>query len=928
MQVKVQERATDRAANPAHSSRARAVHGRAAPLPARVGNQGMIRLLGDATLPAAVRAPLERSLGYALPGISVHADPGSNAAAGRMGARAFTYGEHIYLGPGERPTDLRLMAHEVAHVIQQGRSPALLGRGGVTDGSLLEQEAEMVAEAAVTGRRVQVTGSTGGRSRQTFSIQGALKVVGSAGGEVVEHAMAYIKEHATAIPGYDLLGFVLGRDPITQAPVERNAGSLVKALTSLVPGGAAIFKNMQESRVLERAFEWTCAELGKLGLTWEAVWGAVKSFLSSLGVSDVFHLGAVFERARALFSPILTKALAFAGAAVHKFLELVFEAALTLAGGAGARILAILRKVGAVFSLIVADPVRFLKNLLAAVTGGFARFADNILSHLKTSLFEWLLGALHGAGLDMPKKWDLAGILSLVFQVLGLTYGKLRARLVKVVGEPAVAFMEDAFEFLRLLVTRGIAAAWEKILEFATGLVDSIIEGIRGWVATTIVKVAVSRIAAMFNPVGAVLNAIIVIYDTVMFVIERARQLAAFVESVVDSLDAIAQGNIGAAIASVEGTLARTLTLVIGFLARLIGLGGISEKVGKVIRTVQDRVEKALDRIVDWIAGKAKAIIEKGASAGRQAIGGVRQWWKRRVKIAAEEGPHELYFEGEEESAALMIASTPSRIEMLMERYIDSPEISGRQFSAAKSALGRAGELRALLRQKRAATGDPKKQELIGGSIGQMQDAIGADLRLVLSRASPGSHANPIIIQKWPKPEYSRYPVLWVSRSGTREKPKWRISARKESERRAVASLHPDSGFKAIDTSREDDSLKPLKALGIRGDNRIDANNPLVGPLSSRTTPGAQPLYDVIARDPFEWDGDDMDGDHVREVQFGGDAGLKNLWPLSSSVNRSAGSRLSRLPVDMGDGREITIDWLKKVKNKRFFFKIMNFTAP
>lgn len=69
-----------------------------------------------------------------------------------------------------------------------------------------------------------------------------------------------------------------------------------------------------------------------------------------------------------------------------------------------------------------------------------------------------------------------------------------------------------------------------------------------------------------------------------------------------------------------------------------------------------------------------------------------------------------------------------------------------------------------------------------------------------------------------------------------------------------------------------------------------------------------------------------MDGDHVVEIQFGGKDVQQNLWPLDASVNRGAGSRLSKQQVDL-DGQKVTVDWLKKVKKKpgeetkKYFFK-------
>ena len=66
------------------------------------------------------RAKLEKSLGNDLSGVRVHQGGPARTAARDMRARAFTHKNHIWLGPGESARNVQLMAHEVAHVLQQG----------------------------------------------------------------------------------------------------------------------------------------------------------------------------------------------------------------------------------------------------------------------------------------------------------------------------------------------------------------------------------------------------------------------------------------------------------------------------------------------------------------------------------------------------------------------------------------------------------------------------------------------------------------------------------------------------------------------------------------------------------------------------------------------------------------------------------------
>jgi hypothetical protein len=577
-----------------------------------------------------VRAQMEPAFGTSFQHVRVHTGPEADQLNRSVSARAFTTGRDIFFRTGEySPGSYKgreLLAHELTHVVQQtGRvQPKLMIS---QPGDPYEQEADRVAQAVMRAQpmpqnqRASTTLTTVRPSLQrgilgdiadfaSDTVSSAAEAVGDFVGNIIDRAVGYIKDHARSIPGYDLVAVILGRDPITQDPVERNATNLLRGLLGLLPGGAAIFENLQRSGVIERAFNWVSGELTRLNLTWPVIRGAIQRFLNSLSARDILHLGDVLDRARAIFGPIVTSVITFARSAVSRILEFIFEGAIALGGSAAQRILAIFRQIGATFSLIVTDPVRFLQNLINSVAGGFQQFGRNILSHLRVAVFEWLFGVLSGTGLQLPRRFDFQGILSIVLQVLGLTYARVRERLVRVIGERPVQVLEGTFEFLRILVTQGIAAAWEKILEFAGNLTDMVVDGIKNWIRNTIVTQAIQQIASLFTPVGAIIQAIIKIYNTVMFVIERARQLAEFVGSVIASIDSIARGNISAAIGYIERTLARTISLVISFLARFIGLGGIGDRIREIIQRIHGVVDRAIDRVVGWITTAARRLIQ------------------------------------------------------------------------------------------------------------------------------------------------------------------------------------------------------------------------------------------------------------------------------------------------------------------------------
>ena len=75
---------------------------------------------GGRPLSRLIEARIGSLLGVDLGHVKVHDDQAANVAALLMHAKAFTHQNHIYLGKGQSANDMRLMAHEATHVVQQG----------------------------------------------------------------------------------------------------------------------------------------------------------------------------------------------------------------------------------------------------------------------------------------------------------------------------------------------------------------------------------------------------------------------------------------------------------------------------------------------------------------------------------------------------------------------------------------------------------------------------------------------------------------------------------------------------------------------------------------------------------------------------------------------------------------------------------------
>ena len=84
-------------------------------------------------LPGPTRAFFEPRFGRDLGGVQVHIGPDAAQLSAAMQARAFTYGMHVWLGSGVGLEPSRVLAHELAHVVQQARPAGLGSATSATD---------------------------------------------------------------------------------------------------------------------------------------------------------------------------------------------------------------------------------------------------------------------------------------------------------------------------------------------------------------------------------------------------------------------------------------------------------------------------------------------------------------------------------------------------------------------------------------------------------------------------------------------------------------------------------------------------------------------------------------------------------------------------------------------------------------------------
>jgi hypothetical protein len=924
-------------------------------------------------LPTVVATAISSSLGVDVSGVRVHTDANASDAAAMLGARAVTVGPNVLLRRGERPTDLPLMAHEVAHTVQQGGAPRVqLWSASSTD--RYEVEASRASAAVVSGRSFAVCERTPTRA-QRWGISDVLD---------------WFADKANYIPGFRMFTIVIGINPINGATVERSGANILRAAVEFIPGGHLIVEALEKYGVFEKGGKWLEQQVATLGMAGRMFIDALHQFIDSLGWTDIFHPGRVWDRAKEIFLAPIRKLIDFFVGLVTGILALIKEAILKplaklaegtpawdlllavlgknpitgepvpqtadaiiggfmkLIGqeeiwnnikranaiprafawfkGALAGLLAFVTQIptmfidalrsleiadivilprafvkvgraflgiagrflswalqqvlgllqiifevvapGAVpyiakargaFNEIIRNPIRFIGNLVAAGKLGFDNFRKNFLNHLRRSIVEWITGSLAGAGVYIPQAFEIREIIKFVLSVLGLTWANIRAKLVRLIPEPVVTALETGFDIVVTLVREGPAAAWEKIKEQLSNLKDMLLEQILSFVKSTIVEVAITKILSFLSPVGAFIQAIIGIYNTIMFFVERLQTIGRVVASFIDSISAIAAGSIGTAAARVEQTMAGMLTLVISFLARFAGLGRVSDEVKKIIDRIRQPIDRALDRVVEWIVTMARRV-------GRFFAG------TARAPASAAQPPTDP-------QKQIRIQAGLAAIDAEDARVAHQGEVTREE---AEGVAARVKRQHPVFSSLTVVDGPGRWDYDYTASPGQKKPGA-------KKLATGNTRADPIEIP-WYKPRVSSYKRILLAPAAAMTALRARKGARPP--RADVAKL---AG--SYTAGPAGGALPDGQAIGVtRGDSQTAPN--FVFQAGAKVSGNSEKDRFNSAVERFGYNREDnlygstTDGDHVMEKQLGGPDAWENVWPLDSGTNQASGRNL------------------------------------
>ncbi|MDJ1175254.1 eCIS core domain-containing protein [Roseofilum capinflatum] len=368
----------------------------------------------------------------------------------------------------------------------------------------------------------------------------------------------------------------------------------------------------------------------------------VKSYQDNL-VNDITEsykqgLKEIDDRIEALKAAnqgLVQKALAFIGDVIKAILKALLIP-----------IQWILSKFGvdsAVLDAIIDDPGGFMENFFTGLKDGFLNFAQNFPKHFLNGLVEWLFGNI--GPIKLPAKFDLAGFFDIFMQVMGFTKDAIFAIASEVFGSDIVGVIESAIEGANIdeiidgmekkaavivelfytLITKGVAAAWNFLGDVIDEMKTLFIKELTIMVSIEVVKSAIIWLIGILNPAAGIVKIIKAIVDVIIWFAQNYEQIVELIKTIFAGLSMIAKGDTAGFSKSIELVLAGLIPVALGFLATLIGLGGIANKIRKILDKITGPFRKGL-----------KKMFEKVAAPFKKAFGKAKAWGAKKYNSAKE----------------------------------------------------------------------------------------------------------------------------------------------------------------------------------------------------------------------------------------------------------------------------------------------------
>ncbi|NJK44758.1 MAG: hypothetical protein HC933_11145, partial [Pleurocapsa sp. SU_196_0] len=385
------------------------------------------------------------------------------------------------------------------------------------------------------------------------------------------------------------------------------------------------------------------------------------------------------------------------------------------------------------------------------------------------------------------------------------------------------------------------------------------------------------------------------------------KDIAATVNAITSSLAEIAAGNITAAAGKVTTSLVGALGIAVGFLARVARLDGIGAWVQKKLEPIKKAISSAWDKFVAWFKGlvskgRSRSNATPNATTGNQkdpehdkkVARGLAQIEREEATIDAKDNDGKLTKAQAEQVARKVRQDNPIFKKILVhynpktgtniagQHVVNKPEIVYEWFASNGA---------------RVSSRKPYTDDLEPAP-------------------NEGTKTNPFPLD-WPKKASSAYPELYL---GERTNPDGTTGPAISGDRNNVQGT-----IRTLDPHLQN-QLPTGETIGITTKWQLDVGT-ILGPLAPTgvTSPGGGVINSLLKKYGYVPDDEGMDGDHVHEIQLGGQDVLSNLWPLNASMNRSSGSKIDKAAIRLASGKQVYVYQLRELvqkTNRAFYFEV------
>ncbi|MEG3928237.1 MULTISPECIES: eCIS core domain-containing protein [unclassified Microcoleus] len=274
------------------------------------------------------------------------------------------------------------------------------------------------------------------------------------------------------------------------------------------------------------------------------------------------------------------------------------------------------------------------------------------------------------------------------------------------------------FDFFSSLIKDGLSGIWNFMKSSIGTLKEIFMKDLSEMLIVEVVKQGVVWLIGMLNPASGLAKIAKAIVDVVQFFIEKKEQIKALVDSILNTLKSIIDGNPGEMANMIETALANAIPTLLGFLASVLGIGGIpakiqkiftklKEPVTKVVTTIFDKGKaffKAIGKAVKKGYNKAKKAVKKGYNKAKKAV--KKGYNKIKGKIKQELG---IKDKNSKDNAKKRLATAQNKTQELVKKVRDPKEVE-KQLPAIASQH----KIDELKVKKGGVFGSSSKYEIVG----------------------------------------------------------------------------------------------------------------------------------------------------------------------------------------------------------------------